>query len=847
MPTNKDINILMKHEQDNVENTMYPVTKASNVLIGDIKKYFSVEDWIKSQEGRNEISDEIFHKLKDVEPGAQKNIPAFSRVRVGDKNIEAGIKKDTLSIVPGDNVNIDLIEDELVISSTGATAEAIGAATEDRAGVMTPEQFKKLLDIEEKANSYIHPKSGINAGQYVAVNVDEFGHVTSGIDKPLPVALGGTGMTSLDEFKDLIIAGGDLNTVDTPIEGSDLAITSGGVFDALQEKADKEHGNHVPDSTGDSNKFLQDGNVWAELPKATVLNPGIVQLASSETEEDDADKVAVSLKLLQSKLDDINDGATTYTTFKSIEDFIGSLSDGDGLGGKLDNLLKESKSYTDAKINDVIGGADGSFDTLKEIEEWIKTHQDVYQGLVESISDSKRYTDIQVEKLINNATTYTNFKAVENWIANFGAHKVDKVEGKGLSTNDFTDELKTQYDAAVEHANSYHAPTDAEKNAIATITRNGKEIVPDKDRNVDIIVPIKTSQLINDSNFINAHPEVIADKDTTTAQEVTSGGTFTVIDSINRDKFNHVISVNTKQLTLPKFLEGDPKYGKLTLSIEDGDEKFPEIFDPAEDKEVRLVFDKYFNLVRDDDKIKVNVDIKEASEDSAGLLTPELLEKLKGIENNANNYNLPIAGKDLGGVKTTSTVEDASEYTPSPIINGIVYHKEYGADRGLSIVDGKFGHKNKLKADTISDSKGDRTLAFGESFEIPVIQYDEYGHIVSTEHTEITLPDTAVAGSTKNTLNETQKAYVLGSVSPKTNTNNPVFDTGVYLGENKGELFAEKFFGQLVGIADKALADDEGNEISSTYAKQTDTMFLCSKNMPESPRYGHMLWAELTD
>jgi len=46
--------------------------------------------------------------------------------------------------------------------------------------------------------------------------------------------------------------------------------------------------------------------------------------------------------------------------------------------------------------------------------------------------------------------------------------KVDKVEGKGLSTNDLTNELKIAYDAAASHAGSAHAPSNAQKNSDIT-------------------------------------------------------------------------------------------------------------------------------------------------------------------------------------------------------------------------------------------------------------------------------------------------------------------------------------------------------------------------------------------
>lgn len=46
--------------------------------------------------------------------------------------------------------------------------------------------------------------------------------------------------------------------------------------------------------------------------------------------------------------------------------------------------------------------------------------------------------------------------------------KVDKVEGKGLSTNDLTTTLKQNYDNAYAHSQTSHAPSDAQKNSDIT-------------------------------------------------------------------------------------------------------------------------------------------------------------------------------------------------------------------------------------------------------------------------------------------------------------------------------------------------------------------------------------------
>lgn len=66
--------------------------------------------------------------------------------------------------------------------------------------------------------------------------------------------------------------------------------------------------------------------------------------------------------------------------------------------------------------------------------------------------------------------------------------KVDKVAGKGLSTNDLTTELKKGYDGAVTDVANLKK-VGAEKNTIVGIKVNGTAQTPDSNRQVDLTVP----------------------------------------------------------------------------------------------------------------------------------------------------------------------------------------------------------------------------------------------------------------------------------------------------------------------------------------------------------------------
>ena len=85
-------------------------------------------------------------------------------------------------------------------------------------------------------------------------------------------------------------------------------------------------------------------------------------------------------------------------------------------------------------------------------------------------SDAQKNSDItkaEIEnKLTGNITSHTHNQYLTEHQDISG--KVDKEEGKGLSTNDLTNTLKSNYDTAYTHSQSTHAPSDAQKNSDIT-------------------------------------------------------------------------------------------------------------------------------------------------------------------------------------------------------------------------------------------------------------------------------------------------------------------------------------------------------------------------------------------
>lgn len=109
-------------------------------------------------------------------------------------------------------------------------------------------------------------------------------------------------------------------------------------------------------------------------------------------------------------------------------------------------------------------------------------------------------------------------------------NKVDVVEGKGLSTNDLTNELKEQYDLA-------------EANVINSIKVNGAAAEVEE-KAVNLTIPTKTSELSNDANFVtsenlstNHYDKSAIDEKVTTINEAIAAAatgkvTITIVEQI---------------------------------------------------------------------------------------------------------------------------------------------------------------------------------------------------------------------------------------------------------------------------------------------------------------------------
>ena len=245
---------------------------------------------------------------------------------------------------------------------------------------------------------------------------------------------------------------------------------------------------------------------------------------------------------------------------------------------------------------------------------------------------------------------------------------------------------------AYDHSQSAHAPSNAERNIIVGIQKNGADVTVDSNRKVNITVPTKTSEITNDSGFITSGATTAKAKQLETARK---------IDGVNFD--------GTADIT---------HYGTCST---------------AAGTAAKTVAVTGFNLVTG-----ARVTVKFTVTNTAA--SPTL--NVNGTGAKAIKYRgSTISTGYLAANRVYEFVYDGTDYLFMGDIN-IDTNTTYKAGTGITIGSGNaINHSNSVTAGT---AKGDdsKSLGFGGTFKVPSITYDAQGHITSTSTTTMTMPAT---------------------------------------------------------------------------------------------------------
>lgn len=214
------------------------------------------------------------------------------------------------------------------------------------------------------------------------------------------------------------------------------------------------------------------------------------------------------------------------------------------------------------------------------------------------------------------------------------ATKVDKVEGKGLSANDFTNEAVAKLNGIAEGA---------QVNVLEGVKVNGQALTA-TDKVVDVTVPTKVGDLENDAAYITAAaiPTKVSDFENDaqyiTLEQVPEG----VAASNTVPLMDGVAAVGTENA----FARGDHKHPSDDSKVD----KTITINGQALSANVELDYE--------DVGAAPEVHVHDVATDAVnGFMSAADKAKLDGIEEGANAYVLPKAtAADLGGVTVGSNI-----------------------------------------------------------------------------------------------------------------------------------------------------------------------------------------------
>lgn len=181
---------------------------------------------------------------------------------------------------------------------------------------------------------------------------------------------------------------------------------------------------------------------------------------------------------------------------KANADAITKLNGTSAVEGSVDKKVADAINEFATKVSD-----DQTVNTFKELIDYAAAHKDEYSTLSGEVQANKtaiatlngKDTDAgSVAKTVKDAVD-----AAQTTIQGNIDKKVDKVEGKGLSTNDYTTEEKTKLEGIT---------SGAQVNVIETVKVNGVALTP-ADKAVDVTVPtgaLASKDKVAETDLVNA-------------------------------------------------------------------------------------------------------------------------------------------------------------------------------------------------------------------------------------------------------------------------------------------------------------------------------------------------------
>lgn len=200
--------------------------------------------------------------------------------------------------------------------------------------------------------------------------------------------------------------------------------------------------------------------------------------------------------LLNRKVDVVN--GKGLSTHDLTEELYNKLRAADA-GGSAATALTDAKAYADAiaalKLDAALKGVANG---LAELDATGKVPAAQLPSYVDDVIETDTKSSFPTMGESGKIYTAKDTGKIFRWS---GSGYAEISSSLALGTTSSTAFRGDYGNTAYQHSQSGHAPSNAERNAIAGIQKNGTDITVDSARKVNIAVPTKTSELQNDSGY----------------------------------------------------------------------------------------------------------------------------------------------------------------------------------------------------------------------------------------------------------------------------------------------------------------------------------------------------------
>lgn len=465
-------------------------------------------------------------------------------------------------------------------------------------------------------------------------------------------------------------------------------------------------------------------------------------------------------------------------------------------------------------INDHTSSVNTEILSLKAVDETKADTAYVTRELADRYTKSQVFTRKEVldelEKLIGSAPeTLDTFKEIADalgndpnfaaTIMNALAGKVDKADGKGLSTNDFTSDEKSKLADcdSKKHTHSNKAILDK----LTQILLDNWTSAYTKSHSHDnkIVLDSVTAPLITSWNNASSHM-------TNSAVHVPSSGTGNEGNYLKAGAAGTTRWGTLTSQDITSALGFTPGTGTSSLSLGESSstayrgDRGKTAYDHSQSAHAPAAAEK--NVISGIQKNGSDLAVNSTTR-KVNVTVPTKVSELtndSGYKTTDNNttYTLTKSGANIslsGSDGSVHTVLDTSDSYVHPSSSGYKHipsgggsgqvlkwssdgtavwsaetGKAYTAGTGLTLSGTAFHHSNATTAGT-AQGDASKTLTFGGTFAIPTLSYDAQGHITGKGTTTMTMPANPNT-DTKNTAgstNSTAKLFLVGAASQAAN------------------------------------------------------------------------------